>query len=182
MSAFFSGFFPLTYTDLLGTSVQEVDIPTRVPNVNSANSFEVATDAYVVVGVATCFVKEEGKLQALKVMEPIPSATLQTLCQGIPTSYEIAIATTFDAVWRNGQPIIPDGFPPDTQIGFDFENRLLATARSYRSKPEAQALIPVGQSKTDLQYSTERKRLLNANRIVRVEDNVKQHAYTHQVL
>lgn len=147
-----------------------------------SNSFEVSPDAYVVVGVATCFIKEEGKLQSLKVMEPIPSATLETLCQGIPTSYEIAIATTVDAVWQNGQPVVPAQFPQGIELGADFEDRLWATARSYRAKPQAQMLIPAGETKANFNYSTERKRLLRANRVVRTEDNVKQHAYTHQVL
>jgi hypothetical protein len=148
----------------------------------SSNSFEVSPDAYVVLGIATCFIKEEGKLQSLRVMEPIPSATLETLCQGIPTSYEIAIATTVDAVWQQGQPVIPAQFPSDIELGADFEDRLLATARSYRAKPQAKDLIAAGQTKTDFNFSTERKRLLRANRVVRAEDNVKQHAYTHQVL
>jgi hypothetical protein len=153
-----------------------------VSSSQGSNPFEVDSDAYVVVGVATCFVKEEGKLQSLKIMEPIPSATLETLCQGIPTSYEIAIATTVDAVLRNGQPVIPAEFPQEIELGADFADRLWATARSYRAKPQAQALIAAGQLKTDFNYSTERKRLLRANRVVRAEDNVKQHAYTHQVL
>jgi hypothetical protein len=34
----------------------------------------------------------------------------------------------------------------------------------------------------DFNYSLDRKRVLNASKVVRTEDNVKQHSHTHQVL
>jgi hypothetical protein len=40
----------------------------------------------------------------------------------------------------------------------------------------------LGTTKTDLNYSTERKRVLNAARVVTKDDNVKQHSHTHKVL
>ncbi|MGB8700569.1 MAG: hypothetical protein WCD18_14225 [Thermosynechococcaceae cyanobacterium] len=146
------------------------------------NVADVPAEAYVVLGLATCFIKEEGKLQPLKVMEPIPSAAFEALCKGIPTSYEMAIATTFGAVWANSQAQVPGAFPGDVQLCEDFEERLLAATRSFRSAPWIQELLPLGQAKTDFNFSTENKRLLNVERVVNTEDNVKQHAYTHQVL
>jgi hypothetical protein len=146
------------------------------------NVADVPADAYVVLGLATCFIKEEGKLQPLSIIEPIPSAAIEALCKGIPTSFEKAIATTFGAVWEDGQPKRPEGFPAEAQFCEDFEERLLASTRSYRSCSSIQSLLEAGQTKTDFNYSTEQKRLLNVERVIRTEDNVKQHEYTHQVL
>ncbi len=146
------------------------------------NVADVPLDSYVVMGLATCFIKEDGKLQPIKVVEPIPSAAIEALVKGIPTSYEMAVATTFGAVWSNGRAVVPEAFPADTQLCEDFEERLLAAARSFRSYPVAQTLISLGQTKADFNFSTERKRMLNVERVVNTEDNVKQHEYTHQVL
>jgi hypothetical protein len=143
---------------------------------------EVPSDSYIVLGLATCFIKEEGKLQPLKILEPIPSAALEALCKGIETSYEMALATTLGEALSDGQGKIPTTFPADVQLCEDFSERVLATARSYRACPGLQSLIPLGQTKTDFHYSVERKRTLNVEREIRTEDNVKQHAYTHQVL
>jgi hypothetical protein len=146
------------------------------------NVADVPLDSYVVMGLATCFIKEDGKLQPIKVVEPIPSAAIEALVKGIPTSYEMAVATTFGAVWNNGQAVVPEAFPADTQLCEDFEERLLAAARSFRSYPVAQDLIALGQTKANFNFSTERKRMLNVERVVSTEDNVKQHEYTHKVL
>ncbi len=151
-------------------------------NLMPPNVTDVPSDAYVVLGIATCFIKEDGKLQPIKVVEPIPSAALEGLCKGIETSYERVIATTFEAAFVDGQGQVPESFPADAQLCDAFEERLMAATRSYRSCASIQSLLPLGQSKTDFNYSTERKRMLNVERVVRTEDNVKQHAYTHEVL
>jgi hypothetical protein len=150
--------------------------------VMSPNVAEVPADSYVVLGLATCFIKEDGKLQPLKILEPIPSAALEALCKGIETSYEMAIATTLGEVLREGQGQMPATVPTDVQLCEDFGERVIAAARSYRACPALQSLIPLNQTKTDFNYSVERKRTLNIEREIRTEDNVKQHAYTHQVL
>lgn len=151
-------------------------------NLMPSNVTDVPPDAYVVLGLATCFIKEDGKLQPLKVLEPIPSAAFEALCKGIETSYEMAIAATFEAAFTQGQGQVPDAFGTEVQLCEAFEERLMAATRSYRSCASIQSLLPLGQSKTDFNYSTERKRILNVEREIRTEDNVKQHAYTHQVL
>jgi hypothetical protein len=40
----------------------------------------------------------------------------------------------------------------------------------------------LGTVRNDFTYSLERKRVLNSERIIRTEDNVKQHEHTHKVL
>lgn len=147
---------------------------------SSAN--EVAADDYVVIGLATCFVKKDNKLHPVKIVEPIPSAALEAILKGIPTSYEMAIATTVGSVWPDETPQAPSEFPAEAQFCDEFLFRLQATARSYRSRPVAKEHLALGTLKTDFNFSNERKRMLNADRVVSTEDNVKQHAYTHEVL
>lgn len=146
------------------------------------NAPDLSTDDYVVIGLATCFLKQEGEVVEIKVAEPIPSASLEALMTGIPTSYEWAIATQVGTVLPDGTPHLPDSFPAGTQICEEFVDRAIAATRTYKARPVAQAHIPRGTTKTDFNYSTERKRVLNSKRSVRKEDNVKQHEYTHKVL
>jgi hypothetical protein len=143
---------------------------------------DYSAEDYVVVGLATCFLKEDGDVHEVKILEPIPSASLEALMKGIPTSYEKAIATTVGSVIVNDQPQIPSDFPQTAQLCDEFSFRLAAATRTYKANPTAQRLIPMGTTKTDFNYSTTRKRVLNSQRIVRTEDNVKQHEHTHKVL
>lgn len=143
---------------------------------------DLAPEDYLVLGLATCFIKEDGEVHEVQVIEPIPSASLETLIKRIPTSYQCAIATTVGAALVEGQPQKPAAFPATAQFCDDFEFRALAAARTYKARPVAQSLIPAGTLRQDFNYSIDRKRVLNSQRIVRVEDNVKQHEYTHKVL
>jgi hypothetical protein len=146
------------------------------------NAPDLAADAYIVLGLATCFVKDEGEVHEVVVVEPIPSAALEAIVKGIPTSYQMAIATTMGAVFAGDTPQLPEGFPASAQFCDEFADRAIAAARTYKVRPVAQAHIPIGSSRNDFKYSVERKRVLNSQRLVRTEDNVKQHEYTHKVL
>ena len=148
----------------------------------SLNAPDLAAEDYIVLGLAACFIKEDGEVHQVKVIEPIPSAALEALMKGIPTSYELACATTLGSFLSGAEPQLLADFPPEAQFCDDFTSRSLAAARTYKRRPEAQSLIPQGTTKRDFNFSTERKRVLNSERIVKTEDNVKQHAYTHQVL
>lgn len=147
-----------------------------------APTSELSADSYVVIGLATCFAKQDNKLQPVKIIEPIPSAALEAILKGIPTSYEMAIATTLGAAWANDAPQAPPEFPDGAEFCEEFGFRLQATARSYVTRPVATEHLSLGTLKTDFNYSTERKRMLNADRVVNTEDNVKQHSHTHKVL
>lgn len=146
------------------------------------NAPDLAADDYVVIGLATCFVKDEDGVHPVQVAEPIPSAALEAIVKGIPTSYETACATTIGAVLSTDQPQLPDGFPAQTQFCDEFAFRTIAAARTYKSRPTAQAHIPVGTTRQDWNFSLDRKRVLNSERLVKTEDNVKQHSHTHKVL
>jgi hypothetical protein len=143
---------------------------------------DLLTDSYLVVGLATCFLKEDGEVHEVKVIEPIPSAALEAILKGIPTSYALACGTTLGDLMSSETLQKPADFPPESQFCDDFAERAIAAARSYQSRLEAQAHISVGTFRNDFKYSTERKRVLNATRVVRKEDDVKQHEYTHKVL
>lgn len=147
-----------------------------------ANAPDVSTADYIVVGLACCFIKDDDGVHEVKVAEPIPSAALEAVLKGIPTSYQLAYATTVGTILADGRSQLPDGFPANTQFCDDFEFRAIAAARTYKVRPVAQSHIPIGTTWSDLNFSVERKRVLNSERIVKTEDNVKQHEYTHQVL
>jgi hypothetical protein len=147
-----------------------------------ADAPDLTSDDYVVIGVATCFFRDDDGVRELKVIEPIPSSALEALLKGIPTSYQIAAATTLGALIGSDVPQIPANFPAECQLGNEFAYRCIATARTYKSHPQAQVHIALGATYTSFNYSTERKRVLNADRVVTKDDNVKQHAYTHQKL
>lgn len=145
---------------------------------------------YVVLGVATCFQRdEEGRLVEVQVAEPIPAASLDCLFQGHrSTSYRLLYATTYGEIVQNGIPVLPaDIIPAGVLVGEDFVERAQAATRTYRSKPELRH-IPLHQTCTPeqgvfkLNYSPEPRRVLNAVVEVKDADNIKQHPYTHQRL
>jgi hypothetical protein len=138
-----------------------------------------ATD-YLVLGLATCFIKDDDGVHEVQVIEPIPSAALEAIVKGIPTSYQMATATTIGSVLPDAN--MPADFPVNAQFCDDFAFRATAAARTYKAVVIAQDLVPAGTTRKDFNYSTERKRVLNSQRIIRTEDNVKQHKYTHEVL
>lgn len=146
------------------------------------NAPDVSPDDYLVIGLATCFIKEEGEIHEVQVLEPIPSAALEAIAKGVPTSYRMACATTVGAVLGGATWQKPKEFPETAQFADEFAARAIAAARTYKRREVAKALIPLGTIRNDFKYSTERKRVLNSQRIVTSTDNVKQHTYTHQVL
>lgn len=143
---------------------------------------DISWDDYCVFGLATCFLKEDGEIYQVAIIEPIPSAALEAIFKGIPTSYQLACAKSVGEIFVNDQPQLPSEFPPEVQFCDDFTSRVIAAVRTYKNRPDAQNLIPLGTFKKDFNYSLERKRVLNAVNLVRTEDNVKQHSHTHKVL
>jgi len=146
------------------------------------NAPDLCTDDYVALGLATCFIQEEGEVHEVKVVEAIPSAALEAIVKGIPTSYQMACGTTLGAVLDGEDPKMPPEFPAEAQFSDEFSFRAIAAARTYKTRPQAQSHIPLGTLRQDFNYSLDRKRVLNSTRIVSTEDNVKQHSHTHKVL
>jgi hypothetical protein len=146
------------------------------------NAPDVSANDYLVLGLATCFYKEDSEVHEVKIVEPIPSAALEAILKGIPTSYQMVCATTLGTVFADDTLHMPDSFPEEATFSDEFAHRAIAASRTYKRRPEAQTHIPVGSTRHEFNYSVERKRVLNASRIVTKEDNVKQHAHTHKVL
>lgn len=136
-------------------------------------------DSYLVVGLATCYLRQEGETIEIQVLEPIPSAYLESVLQGVPTSYSAICGTTIAQAQAMDLPEIAAA---PAQPCADYEERIAAAARTYQSRPAATELVPLGTLNRDLNYSTERKRVLNSQRKISKNDNVKQHKYTHEVL
>lgn len=143
---------------------------------------DLYTDDYCVFGLATCFFREDGEIHQVEILEPIPSAALEALIKGIPTSYQKAVAKTLGEIFTVDNVKIPVEFPETTKLCEDFNDRVVAAARTYKRRTEAQSHISLGSVYEKFNYSTEKKRLLNMENVVTTDDNVKQHAYTHQTL
>ncbi len=138
---------------------------------------------YLLLGLATCFIKQDGEVFPVQVIEPIPSATIETLVLGVPTSYEQVLATELHQVQKDDHSLVkPQEFPESSQFCDEFMMRAAAAVRTYQTHPESQSIVPLGSVRQDFNYSVAQKRVLKGDRTVRVEDNVKQHAYTHQTL
>lgn len=142
---------------------------------------DLTTDDYLVVGVAACYRLDEGELIPIQVLEPIPSAYLESVFQGVPTSYQCVVGTTVGAFLEMDQVPSIAGIQNIQQCQ-NFNERAIAAARTYKSRPEAQALVKSGETRTDLNHSTEKKRVVNCTNVVTANDNVRQHKYTHEVL
>jgi hypothetical protein len=149
-----------------------------------AKASDLSSEDYCVLGLATCFVREEGEIEKLTILEPIPSAALEALIKGIPTSYQMACSTTLGEIFQDDTVKIPDNLSSEAEINLcdRFAERVAAATRTYKSRPEAKEHIPLGTTKQDFNYSLERKRVLNNSTVVSTEDNVKQHSHTHKVL
>jgi hypothetical protein len=142
---------------------------------------DLQADDYVVIGLATCFYRDEDGVKQVRVVEPIPASAIEALLKGVPTSYSQAVGTTIGAVLTDG-PHIPAGFPADAEIAQEFVDRTIAATRTFKRTPASATLIPVGTTYEGFKFSTERKRVLNASRTVTKDDNVKQHSHTHAQL
>ena len=149
-----------------------------------AQASDLSSEDYCVLGLATCFLREDGEIEQLQVLEPIPSAALEALVKGIPTSYKLACSKTLGEIFQSDTVQIPQELQNEEKINLcdRFAERVAAATRTYKSRPEAKQHIPLGTTKQDFNYSLERKRVLNNSKVVSTEDNVKQHSHTHKVL
>ena len=63
--------------------------PTQAPDITGED--------YLLLGLATCYYKEDEEVSEIKVIEPIPSAALEAIINGIPTSYKFATALPYSS-------------------------------------------------------------------------------------
>lgn len=142
---------------------------------------DLTAEDYFVVGVASCYYMEDGELRPIQVLEPIPSAYLESIFQGVPTSYQYVYGTTLGAVVTEGGIAEMTGLEP-VQLCQNFGDRATAAVRTYKARPSAKEWVALGETRHDINYSTEKKRVLNRENVVTPEDNVRQHKYTHEKL
>ena len=149
-----------------------------------ARASDLLPEDYCVLGLATCFVREDGDINQLTILEPIPSSALEALNKGIPTSYQLACSTTLADIFQADEVKVPQQLQGNEKVSLcdRFAERVAAATRTYKSRPQAKDIIPLGTTKQDFNYSLERKRVLNNSRVVSNDDNVKQHSHTHKVL
>ena len=117
-----------------------------------AQASDLSAEDYCVLGLATCFVRDEGEIEQLTVLEPIPSAALEALLKGIPTSYTAACSKTLGEIFQNDTVQIPSNLAADGEVSIcdRFAERVAAATRTYKSRPEAKKHIPLGEVKTRL--------------------------------
>jgi len=153
-----------------------------LPNSMSTPQSDLPSDSYVVLGLATCYLRQDGEITEIQIIEPLPSAYLETVLQGTATAYSALYSTTFSAALANPAAWLPSEQQKTTFPCEDFTERLAASARSYINRPSATHLIPKDQVFTTLNFSLDQKRILNPKNKVSKSDNIKQHQYTHEVL
>ncbi len=130
------------------------------------------TNSFVVLGLAECFVRQDNELLPVQVVEPIASATLLTILDGIPTSYTLLIPSSLEealAAFDQGQPV---GFPHEARFADDFVERLNAATRTYQTHPEAAQQL---KAALNLDNPAPQQRILNLTRAISDSDNIKQH-------
>ncbi|MDJ0708716.1 MAG: hypothetical protein QNJ46_36095, partial [Leptolyngbyaceae cyanobacterium MO_188.B28] len=110
------------------------------------NAPDISADDYLIVGFATCYVKDDGEVKEVTIAEPIPSAYLEAIFKGVPTSYKSLHATTVGAVVNQDQPQMLEGADSQAQFGEDFVTRVFSASRTYQSRPTAKEFIPVGET------------------------------------
>ena len=62
------------------------------------NALDISKYDYCIFGLATCYLKEDRECVEIKVIEPIPSAALEAILKGIPTSYQLVCARSVGKV------------------------------------------------------------------------------------
>ena len=122
-----------------------------------ANAPDLAADDCLVLGLATCFIKDDGDVHEVQLIEPIPSGSWEAILKGIPTSYQMATAMPLGVALAQDPPLVPREFPADAQFCDEFISRTIATARTYKRRPVAQTHLALGMLYKDFNYSTERK-------------------------
>jgi len=140
---------------------------------------EAEGDAYLALGVSTCFRRDEdGKLSEVSVIEPINATTLETMNIGAATSFQMVTGVTLaDVVGQSDKSYLPAEYR-EAEFCEDFEHRSEICARTWlRPYPQEQLMdiVPLGATKTDWNFDcTKHKRVLNLVHEVTDEDNIKQ--------
>ena len=88
------------------------------------------------------------KFTKSKLSKLFPSAALEAIVKGIPTSYQMACGTTLGAVLDGETLQLPADFPPEAQFSDEFSFRAIAAARTYKIRPPSSISYPCRHSAT----------------------------------
>ncbi|CEM07801.1 unnamed protein product [Vitrella brassicaformis CCMP3155] len=144
------------------------------------------SDDYIALGLACCYLlNDKNKLEEYWVIEPLTAGTLETIDRGVDTSYRRVMALTLGDLFEGDDVNSPTGARlsavepmisgEEARFSEALTERVLAAARTFRRRPEAQ-LLDLGEVADDFNFSTERKRILNQKFEPSFDDNVKQHS------
>lgn len=142
----------------------------------------LAAENYVAMGLAKVFLMNEGKPKEQYIVEPLTAGTLETLQLGVPTSYCRVLATTCGDLFDDAAmptTLNVEALDKLTE-GYDFQlcesilERSMAAARTFRRRPEAASFVPVHETTEDVNFNTDRKRIMDLHYEPKFDDNVKQ--------
>ena len=96
---------------------------------------DLTNNDYCIFGLATSFLKNDGKFDEIKIIEPIPSSALEIILKGIPTSYEFICAMTIGEIIIDEKLTKTVHFPEEAKFCDLFIERTVASARTYKRNP-----------------------------------------------
>ncbi|GMH32745.1 hypothetical protein BSKO_00579 [Bryopsis sp. KO-2023] len=132
---------------------------------------------YLSLGLATCFEKtKEGKLAEKAVIEPVAAASLESLANGAATSFTAVTGVTLEDALQRNREILPEEFSSGLFCE-DYVFRCNAAARTWtrsHAQDNLMDIVPLGQVKSNFNFSVEHKRVLNFENVVDDDDNIKQ--------
>lgn len=137
---------------------------------------EWAESDYVAVGLAHCFREVDEKLVDYLIIEPIPSASVESMFKGAATSYKCIVGSTLGEVLRQDVGLLPEELRGGV-FAQNFDYRTKAAARTWKKQYAQENLLqlaPIGVVKKDFNFSLEEKRILGVVFEVKDEDNIKQ--------
>mmetsp|Transcript_13296 Transcript_13296/g.53052 ORF Transcript_13296/g.53052 Transcript_13296/m.53052 type:complete len:186 (-) Transcript_13296:2090-2647(-) len=137
---------------------------------------EEGPEDYIALGIAVCYKeKVRGELEEVVVVEPLSSATLENISSmNVPTSYKKITAMKLGEIPELVNDLPGSFIDGDRAVwGENFQERANAAARTFLRRPEAK-IVDFGEISTKVQFSTDRKRILNSSWEPNFEDNVKQ--------
>ncbi|KFM23402.1 hypothetical protein F751_1098 [Auxenochlorella protothecoides] len=135
------------------------------------------TDAYLTLGLAHCFEKtDDGKLVDRYIIEPLSANSLECMANGGKTCYKHVFSTTLEQAQSRDKAALPAEFA-EARFCEEYETRCDSAARTWL-RPHALdnllGIVPLGQVKSNFQYSVVDKRVLNFENVVDDDDNIKQ--------
>lgn len=137
---------------------------------------EWAESDFVAIGLAHCFQELNGKLVNYFIIEPIPSASVESMYNGAATSYKCIVGSTLGEVLKQDVELLPEELRGGV-FAQNFDYRAKAASRTWKKTYAQENLLqlaPIGVVKKDFNFSLEEKRILGVVYEVKDEDNIKQ--------